>query len=151
MDEHMEADLEYGSAPYMFEPEYTDEELRQIDEEKARLQAENSLMGDSQTPRRIDNLDWCFCGNNCTIMAAEQECLCCAEFYLWRPETDDRDSETDDHSSPCITNCDEFAAMTNRAVLETFFLMKKINWTQRPTPAGPDGHLSNEYVYIIND
>ena len=43
MDEHTEefdipGELEYGSAPYMFEPEYTDDELRETDEQAAILQ-----------------------------------------------------------------------------------------------------------------
>ena len=45
--------LDYGSAPYMFEPEYTDEELREMDEQQAILEQQAAAdTGDGDFPQR---------------------------------------------------------------------------------------------------
>ena len=84
---------------------------------------------------------WCKC-TKCAIMGTDDECLCCAEFFLWHPDV--AEGESEDAPTPCVTSSDDFPSIINRGVLETFFLSKRINWEERPEPEGENGHLSNE-------
>ena len=140
------AGFDYGSGPYMFEPEYTNEELLEIEQQALLLeqQQQQQANDDGETRRRhlLDPVDWCKCqGKKCCKMTTDDECLCCSEFYLWHPDVAEEDPEAD---VPCVTSHEDFMPMINRGVLETFFLTKKINWEQRPDPEGENGHLSNE-------
>ena len=42
----------------------------------------------------------------------------------------------------CITRNENFAAITNPGVIETFFHVPKMNWKKCSRPAGADGQLS---------
>ena len=138
----MDAGFDYGSEPYMFEPEYTDQELFIMEQQalQQQQQQQDDAHGETRQRQLADPREWCNCQNKrCSKMPYDEECLCCSEFYLWRPEN--AEGETD---LPCLTTHEDFIPLINRGVLETFFLSPRINWEERPTPEGPDGHLSNE-------
>ena len=134
---------EHGSAPYMFEPEYPDEELRLMDEQALQEAEENAAVGEQSLRSDDETVGWCRCGKKCERKPLHKECICCAEFYLWQPELSDDDAG-EDQISPCITDNATFKSMLDLGILETFFLYPKINWNKRPKPAGENGHLSNE-------
>ena len=129
--------FEYDGCPYRFEPEYTDEELfeRRMQRERAEQLAREQAT--TARPRMGANW-WCCCGH-CTAMATEEECLCCSEWDL-RPEK----TRIDAPQNTCLTTLEDFSAMTNRAVVETFFHVPRVNWQTQPKPAGPNGQLSIE-------
>ena len=78
-------------------------------------------------------------------MPTEEECLCCSEWDL-RPG----DTRLDVSRNDCLTTVEDFSALINRAVVETFFRVPKINWKTQPKPAGPNGQLSIEQVAYRN-
>ena len=135
--EESDYDFEFDGCPYRFEPEYTDEELhersmlRERDEQLAREQQTGAR------PRLNANW-WCACGQ-CSPIATEEECVSCSEWDL-KPA----DKRMDLSRNICLTTLEDFSAMTNRAVVETFFHVPKINWKTQPKPAGPNGQLSVE-------
>lgn len=128
----------FGTLPYLYEPEYTDEDLRERDERAAR---ERQLAEDadantdlaSTQPRTLRNW-WCTC-RRCKIMPTEEECLCCREWDLLHGDTPD---------TGCVVSTKMFSALTNKAVLDTFFHVPKVDGSPRPIPEGPDGKLSTE-------
>lgn len=130
-------DFEYDGCPYRFEPEYTDEEL--FERRMQRERAEQLAREQATTARpRVGANWWCCCGH-CTAMVTEEECLCCSEWDL-RPE----ETRIDAPQNTCLTTLEDFSAMTNRAVVETFFHVPRVNWQTQPKPAGPNGQLSIE-------
>ena len=134
--------MDYGHAPYMFEPEYTDEELREMEQQQqAEINNNSSDVGQTRQRHLEPSHLWCKC-TKCAIMGTDDECLCCAEFFLWHPDV--AEGESEDAPTPCVTSSDDFPSIINRGVLETFFLSKRINWEERPEPEGENGHLSNE-------
>lgn len=83
----------------------------------------------------------------CDPMPTEEECLCCKEWDLLMPYTGGGDVYSDDTSDPtqyCVTMLEDFPPLINRAVLEIFFHVPKINWKSWPRPEGPNGQLSIE-------
>ncbi|CAG2231618.1 PPIP5K [Mytilus edulis] len=67
---------ECGQFGYILEPEYTEEELQQIEAE------ENSRQQDIiNNPRKFDT-NWCSC-TNCIVMPLPAESFCCHEFTLF--------------------------------------------------------------------
>ncbi|CAG2215357.1 ATP6D [Mytilus edulis] len=72
-----EADFdEYGQFGYALEPEYTEEELHEMEA------AESSRNQDILSNPRQFNTDWCSC-TKCIVMPLLTECLCCHEFTLF--------------------------------------------------------------------
>ena len=117
--------FDYGPAPYMYEPEYTDEELIQMESEAIVQEQVDADLSDARRRHLEAPHEWCKC-NNCAKMPKDEECLCCAEFYLWSPDLAEDISASDDALAlPCITASEDFAPMINRAVLETFFSNQK--------------------------
>lgn len=121
----------FGTMPYLYEPEYTEEELRERDEREAR---ERQLAEEAQTQPRTSRNWWCTC-RRCKIMPTEEECLCCREWDLLTGDTPD---------TGCVVSTKMFSALTNKAVLDTFFHVPKVDGCPRPVPEGPDGKLSTE-------
>ncbi|CAG2238576.1 unnamed protein product [Mytilus edulis] len=67
---------EYGQFGYALEPEYTEEELHEMEA------AESSRNQDILSNPRQFNTDWCSC-TKCIVMPLLTECLCCHEFTLF--------------------------------------------------------------------
>lgn len=144
-------DFEFDGRGYRFEPEYTVEELRQMDlEMQARDTGEPEEVTEGIEVPRVSGSWWCTCGK-CKPMPTELESRCCKEWDLLVTsgmaslnvsvdETGEEDEERGESPS-CITE-KEVRQLLNKPVLETFFWVPKINWKKRPVPEGPNGQLS---------
>ena len=78
--------MDYGHAPYMFEPEYTDEELREMEQAEINNNNSSSSVVVQTRQRHLEPHHlWCKC-TNCATMGTDDECLCCAELFLWNPD-----------------------------------------------------------------
>ena len=66
--ESFSEEFDYGSGPYMFEPEYTDYELRELEEVRAgseQADADGDKSVDGTTHRKEDqDVNWCRYGKN---------------------------------------------------------------------------------------
>ena len=150
--ESEEENIDFSTQPrgYLYEPEYTDAELHQMEIDRAEretvdreVEVEDGATAGAARPRVADK-SWCTC-LNCDIMQTEVECYCCHEWDLIMPEMQNLSIDEDiGGSAACITNNNDFPALLNAGVLRTFFHVPKINWKKRPRPAGPDGQLSAE-------
>ena len=92
-----------GQQGYLFEPEYTEEQLRQRDEDEAAAAAADAarqaavVAGADAEEQRVGNDSWCLCTNsNCMPMETERDLLCCHEFhraqFLLDEQLDERDA-----------------------------------------------------------
>ena len=98
---------DYGEFGYQLEQEYTEEELRQMEEAASaqRREIENS-------PRQNDT-NWCSC-SKCISLPLPSECLCCHEFSLFDGQLEPSD---------CITDNTNFRTVClNPVVLETSYI-----------------------------
>ncbi|KAK7168520.1 hypothetical protein R3I93_004741 [Phoxinus phoxinus] len=127
----------FDGRSYLFEPEYTDEELQEL-RERATRERELPVVNAATQPRISGNW-WCTCGD-CKAMDTEQECLCCTEWDLLSRDTQE---------NHCFVQSEDFPALINKAVLETFFHVPKVNWRRRPIPEGPNGQLSTEQCRLV--
>jgi hypothetical protein len=96
----------YGAFGYQLEPQYTEEELRQMKEAASaqRLEIENN-------PRQNDT-NWCSC-SKCISLPLPLECLCCHEFSLFDGQLE---------LSDCIIDNTNFRTVyLNPVVLETSY------------------------------
>lgn len=136
-------DFEFDGRGYRFEPEYTVEELRQMEMEmEARAMEAPQTNVTAETVSRITGTWWCACGK-CRQMPTEVESMCCKEWDLLVSAgmaSLDMSDETD-ASPSCVTD-NEVRLLINRPGLETFFWVPKINWKKLPRPEGPNGQLS---------
>jgi hypothetical protein len=88
---------DYGEFGYQLEPEYTEKELRQMEEAAIaeRREIENN-------PRQNDT-KWCSC-SKCISLPLPSEYLCCHEFSLFDGQLEPSDCITDNTNSlsqPC--------------------------------------------------
>ena len=98
---------DYGEFGYQLEPEYTEEELRQMEEAASaqRREIENN-------PRQNDT-NWCSC-SKCISLPLPSECLCCHEFSLFDGQLEPSD---------CITDNTNFRTVCrNPVVLKTSYI-----------------------------
>ena len=109
--------------PYLFELEYTDEELLHREErmrEWGGQQAEEGELAAAKT--QSSGNWWCSCGC-CNRLPTQGECLYCQEWDLLMSEIGGRDVSDTIHR--CVTTSEDFPPLINRAVLETFFVYPK--------------------------
>ena len=66
---------DYGEFGYQLEPEYTEEELKQMEE------AANAQRREIENNPRQNDTNWCSC-SKCISLPLPSECLCCHEFSL---------------------------------------------------------------------
>ena len=98
---------DYGEFGYQLEPEYTEEELRQMEEAASsqRREIENN-------PRQNDT-NWCSY-SKCISLPLPSECLCCHAFSFFDGQLE---------SSDCITDNTNFRTVClNPVVLETSYI-----------------------------
>lgn len=82
--------------PYRFEPEYTDEELIEMDK---RAERETMSVETVAGSAAIENRDrtsgdcWCQC-RKCMLMPTEDECFCCREWDLVIPQLTELELDT---------------------------------------------------------
>ncbi|CAK6969982.1 uncharacterized protein LOC120555826 [Scomber scombrus] len=111
--------LNFEGRPYLFEPEYTEEELAEMEENRRAAEEAVEITGVPHTPNRCEGDWWCSCGQ-CQPMATEKECLCCRESDVFRHGLENSEARF-------LTAMDDFRALINPAVVQTFFNVPKIN------------------------
>ena len=130
-------DFDFDGRGYRFEPEYTQEELREME-----ARATEAPEAPAEAVPRFTGNWWCACGK-CRQMPTEHESRCCTEWDLVvTAGMANLNVSVDETVSPCIS-LNEVRHLLNKTVLETFFWVPKINWKKRPTPEGPNGQLSD--------
>ena len=75
---------DYGEFGYQLEPEYMEEELRQMEE--------------AASAQRQNDTNWCSC-SRCISLPLPSECLCCHEFSLFDGQLEPSDCITDNVST----------------------------------------------------
>ncbi|XP_051963680.1 P2X purinoceptor 7-like [Xyrauchen texanus] len=139
-DFYIEEEMHFYAQPYLFEPEYTDAELREMEEEAA---AAAQTQGEATVRQRAQDTWWCSCGQ-CMAMPTDEESLCCNEWDFARRPLENRTTARN-----CLTCDPEFAPLLNRSVLEVMFQLPSVNWKNRPRPQGPDGTLSVDQCRVL--
>lgn len=124
--------------PYLYEPEFTPEEVEQRRKEREEREKQRGQAGQS-VQSRCDSNWWCLCGG-CQPMPTEMKSFCCLEWDMVLPSMA-RDDQPDD--STCVCANPNLIAMLHPAVVD-FFFRCEVNWARRPTPDGLDGQLSVE-------
>lgn len=116
---------EIGPEPYAFEP------IVRQPRPNVGVDRPNDSGGEleeeaDQLPRRTDNLNWCVCEVNCTIMATERECLCCGEV--------EECVNLLDAGTLCITESQDFrsACLSEASLKATIVLMRYTKGLIRP-------------------
>nr|XP_054750630.1 P2X purinoceptor 7-like [Lytechinus pictus] len=107
-----------GPRPYDFEPQYSAEEIAQRAEERRRTGCSSERDNNGADvepppppPDRLDNDNWCSCGN-CRVMPTQIECICCHEIGNCRQFLSP--------SVNCIIDNEDFSKVClERAVLRT--------------------------------
>ncbi|ROL49442.1 hypothetical protein DPX16_15768 [Anabarilius grahami] len=97
-----EEDLHFFAQPYLFEPEYTDEELRAMEEAPTQQQP----LSQASERRRAMETWWCKC-LHCHTMPTELESLCCTEWDIVMPQLEHLSSSpvTVDHNEGQVSYC----------------------------------------------
>lgn len=134
-------------APYSREPEWTEEELAANmdveevhDEEESDDNLPESDNGTVWPPAsRLENTDWCQCGECCT-MPTREECICCGEYpEMLRKLSDSR--------MKCVSLINSFALVClEKDVLGTA-LIGFLDLTKRPLDAPVDNRALRYAAY----
>ena len=72
---------EFDGRPYLFEPEYTDEELLALENERVDREAQRAEQAVVASRPRTSVTWWCSCGC-CVQMDTEEKSLCCKEWDI---------------------------------------------------------------------
>ncbi|KAK0137190.1 hypothetical protein N1851_026619 [Merluccius polli] len=152
-------DINYTAVPrgYLYEPEYTDAEIRQMEleraerEERAREEAQDEAGATAGVARDRVDRQMVVHLFEVSTNAYRVESYCCHEWDLIMPQMQNLsiDEEASAPVSVCITNHEDFPAILNAGVLQIFFNIPKPNWRRNPRPAGPDGLLSSEQYRLV--
>ncbi|XP_052387742.1 P2X purinoceptor 7 [Carassius gibelio] len=136
--------MEIFALPYLFEPEYTEEEIRQMDENAAATHTSQA-----SGRRRSNETWWCTCGK-CQPLPTEEESQCCHDWTISIPPLESIESAGETlFTSRCITQQNGFPPLLSNSVLEVFFSLPKINWRRRPRPQGPGGTLTVDQYRLV--
>ncbi|XP_077061941.1 uncharacterized protein LOC143714601 [Siphateles boraxobius] len=129
---------------YLYEPQYSKEQLRlMVEQEAAAAAAEaGDLPVASEEPglARAGADWWCLC-SHCAPTDTELESVCCQEFQRCRFLLEEM-SEADKDMDVCVLNHPSFAPHMDRGVLETYFRIPKVNWKRQLKPAGTNARLT---------
>ena len=129
--------------PYMFEPEFTDEEIQQREREQEERDTADSgatAAPEPEGPPRAFNTDWCECGR-CQPMPTEIESLCCKRWQRVQFVFDELPADTET-ARVCVSDHPSFSAHLDSGVLATYFRIPKLNWRLQPKPDGGGGRMS---------
>ena len=75
---------EFDGRSYLFEPEYTDEELLALENESAEREVQRAEQAVAASQPGTSVTWWCSCGC-CVQMDTEEESLCCKEWDIIQP------------------------------------------------------------------
>ncbi|KAK0134322.1 hypothetical protein N1851_030115 [Merluccius polli] len=129
--------LESDVRGYLYEPQYSDEQLRPIDEQEAAMaaaaataEAEDLPVVDEEPGIAQAKVDWwCLC-SHCAPMDTEIESVCCREFQRCQFLLDEI-SESEEDTDVCVVEHPSFAPHMDSGVLETYFRIPKVNWKHK--------------------
>ncbi|KAK7172391.1 hypothetical protein R3I93_004651 [Phoxinus phoxinus] len=140
-----EDEMEFFALPYLFEPEYTEEEIRQMEETAAATHTSQA-----SCRRRSNETWWCTCGK-CQPLPTDEESQCCHDWNISIPPLESIIESAGEtlFTSRCITQQNGFPPLLSNSVLEVFFCLPKINWRRRPTPQGPGGTLTVDQYRLV--
>ncbi|XP_055025174.2 uncharacterized protein [Misgurnus anguillicaudatus] len=133
--------LESDVRGYLFEPQYSEEQLRQMEEQEAAAVAAAVALpvaGEELGLTRAGRNWWCLC-SRCAPTDTEIESVCCREFDRCQFLLDEIATSDED---VCVVNHPSFAPHMDSGVLDTYFRIPKVNWKRQPKPAGTNGRLS---------
>ncbi|KAK9978901.1 hypothetical protein ABG768_020638 [Culter alburnus] len=114
-----EEDLHFFAQPYLFEPEYTDEELRAMEEAPTQQQ----LLSQASERQRAMETWWC---------KLPYDAYRTGELVLHQ-----------------VGHRYRLSALLSRSVLDVFFHLPKVNWKRRPRPEGPGGTLTVDQCRLV--
>uniref|UniRef100_A0A8C1B467 P2X purinoreceptor 7 intracellular domain-containing protein n=1 Tax=Cyprinus carpio carpio TaxID=630221 RepID=A0A8C1B467_CYPCA len=109
-----EDEMEFFALPYLFEPEYTEEEIRQMDENAAATHTSQA-----SGRRRSNETWWCTCGK-CQPLPTEEESQCCHDWTISIPPLESIIESAGEtlFTSRCITQQNGFPPLLSNSVLE---------------------------------
>ena len=93
-DFEIEEEQHFFVEPYLFEPVYTDAELRLLDEAAAAAHEPNPQPAAEYRSRALETW-WCSCFK-CKAMPTDEESLCCSDWELAMPALENLDISTDE-------------------------------------------------------
>jgi len=110
-----------GSAPYLFEPEYTSDECSDLSDSSSESEPEVLGAEEGTNPAAMR---WCRCGH-CTFLGKSKECVCC--WYGVREKKEVTES--------CITLTERFHSIClDRDILAISLLMIHDTLQKGPLP-----------------
>ncbi|XP_055065270.1 uncharacterized protein [Misgurnus anguillicaudatus] len=131
---------------YLFEPEYSPDEIRQRREQQQAALASSAIVASERS--RADSSWWCSC-QHCPQQRTEVESLCCQEWNRGQFLLREAEEMEDGSELSCLNQHSSFQAHLDRGVLETFFHLERINWRKQRRSQGPGGQLSNRQLRLV--
>jgi len=130
-------------AGLQFEPEYTEEELVEI-EISRKESVENAC-------DRRDASNWCFC-EECVVMPTDAESVCCTEVAAVKTISEDNMCITDHQTfENIILSTDSLNILRHHIMLITTEKSKQKSYSIEPVPNSLWRHLAyRQFVYWIN-
>uniref|UniRef100_A0A672QI08 P2X purinoreceptor 7 intracellular domain-containing protein n=1 Tax=Sinocyclocheilus grahami TaxID=75366 RepID=A0A672QI08_SINGR len=109
-----EDEMEFFALPYLFEPEYTEKEIRQMEETAAATQTSQA-----SGRRRSNETWWCTCGK-CQPLPTEEESQCFHDWTISIPPLEPVSESAGETLSPsrCFTEQNGFPLLLSNSVLE---------------------------------
>ena len=126
---------------YFYEPQYSQEESRQMEEEAAAAAAEQALpVAEDEEPQHAGGVPVCSVR---LWTHRHTESLCCSKFQRCQFLLEEM-AESGEDGAMCVTSHPGFTAHLNSWDLDTYFWTQKVNWKRQPKPAGRNRRLSIE-------
>ncbi len=94
---------------FMFEPEYTEEELEERSQGEEEVRHDTGLALSAEL-RRVGRRDWCTC-LRCEMMLTDCESLCCLERPQVKSHLDVIKHGNSDEVTKCITQTERFQTL----------------------------------------
>ncbi|ROK87109.1 hypothetical protein DPX16_10249 [Anabarilius grahami] len=108
-DFELRGEEKFFALPYIFEPEYTEDEIRQMEETAAATHTSQA-----SGRRRSNEMWWCTCGK-CQPLPTEEESRCCLDWTISIPPLESVGESL--FPSRCITGQNEFPRLLSNSVL----------------------------------
>ena len=109
-----------GSAPYLFEPEYSSDECPDVSDSSSATESEEEI---EECINHVD-MGWCLCGQ-CAFLGTTKECVCC-----WHGAREKKEV-----TESCITLTERFRSIClDRDILAISLLMIHDTLQKGPLP-----------------